>query len=106
MAIQTSKFLALGGFDAAHFPVEGNDVDLCLRAWSKGLKTLYDPHFSLYHLESKSRGFSRDGERLKVAEAAGRLLWRRWGERFRRDPFFNPRFDREARPFTRLRPWP
>lgn len=106
MAIQTSKFLALGGFDAAHFPVEGNDVDLCLRAWSKGLKTLYDPHVSLYHLESKSRGFSRDGERLKVAEAAGRLLWRRWGERFRQDPFFNPRFDREARPFTRLRPWP
>ena len=106
MAIETRKFLALGGFDAAHFPVEGNDVDLCLRAWSQGLKTLYDPHVSLYHLESKSRGFSRDGERLKVAEAAGRLLWRRWGERFARDPGFNPHFDRMSRPFARLRPPP
>lgn len=106
MAIEAKKFLSLGGFDAAHFPIEGNDVDLCLRAWSEGLKVLYDPHVSLYHLESKSRGFSRDGERLNVAQAAGRRLWRRWGEQFSNDPFFNPRFDREARPFSRLRPWP
>ena len=46
------------------------------------------------------------GEKLKVAEASGRLLWRRWGEQFGADPFYNARFDREARPFTRLRPLP
>lgn len=104
LAIEASKFRALGGFDASHFPIEGNDVDLCMRAQSQGLKVLYDPHVALYHLESKTRGFSRDGEKLKVAEASGRLLWRRWGEQFGADPFYNARFDREARPFTRLRP--
>lgn len=106
LAIEAKKFKALGGFDAAHFPVEGNDVDLCMRAQSQGLKVLYDPHVALYHLESKTRGFSREGEKLKVAEASGRLLWSRWGAQFGADPFYNRRFDREARPFTRLRPLP
>ena len=106
LAIETRKFKALGGFDAAHFPVEGNDVDLCMRAQSQGLKVLYDPYVALYHLESKTRGFSREGEKLKVAEASGRLLWSRWGAQFGADPFYNRRFDREARPFTRLRPLP
>lgn len=106
LAMETKKFKALGGFDAAHFPVEGNDVDLCMRAQSQGLKVLYDPYVALYHLESKTRGFSREGEKLKVAEASGRLLWSRWGEQFGADPFYNRRFDREARPFTRLRPLP
>lgn len=104
LAMETKKFKALGGFDAAHFPVEGNDVDLCMRAQSQGLKVLYDPYVAFYHLESKTRGFSREGEKLKVAEASGRLLWSRWGEQFGVDPFYNKRFDREARPFTRLRP--
>lgn len=106
LAMETRKFQALGGFDAAHFPVEGNDVDLCMRAQSQGLTVLYDPYVALYHLESKTRGFSREGEKLRVAEASGRLLWSRWGESFGADPFYNRRFDREARPFTRLRPLP
>lgn len=106
LAMETKKFKALGGFDAAHFPVEGNDVDLCMRAQSRGLKVLYDPYVALYHLESKTRGFSREGEKLRVAEASGRLLWSRWGAQFGADPFYNRRFDREARPFSRLRPLP
>ena len=106
LAMEAKKFKALGGFDAAHFPVEGNDVDLCMRAQSQGLKVLYDPYVAFYHLESKTRGFSREGEKLKVAEASGRLLWSRWGAQFGADPFYNRRFDREARPFTRLRPLP
>ena len=106
LAMETKKFKALGGFDAARFPVEGNDVDLCMRAQSQGLKVLYDPYVALYHLESKTRGFSREGEKLKVAEASGRLLWSRWGAQFGADPFYNRHFDREARPFTRLRPLP
>lgn len=106
IALAAETFKRLGGFDAAHFPVEGNDVDLCMRAQAEGLKVLYDPYATLYHLESKTRGFSRTGEKLEVAEASGRMLWARWGERFHRDPFYNPRFDREAPPFARLRPLP
>ncbi|MBN9479306.1 MAG: glycosyltransferase family 2 protein [Bordetella sp.] len=106
LAIRAEAFRALGGFDSASFPVEGNDVDLCLRAQAEGLKVLYDPYATLYHLESKSRGFNTDAASQARAEAASRLLWSRWGERFSRDPGFNPHFDRLARPFSRLRPPP
>jgi GT2 family glycosyltransferase len=105
MAIRADLFRDLGGFDPA-FPVEGNDVELCLRARARGLTVLYTPDATLYHLESKTRGFNHDLARQAVAEAASRVIWRRWGERFSRDPGFNPHFDRTGRPFGRLRPPP
>lgn len=105
MAMRADLFRDLGGFDPG-FPVEGNDVDLCLRARARGLTVLYTPDATLYHLESKTRGFNHDRARQAVAEAASRVIWRRWGERFSRDPGFNPHFDRTGRPFARLRPPP
>lgn len=104
MALASDTFRALGGFDAANFPVECNDVDLCLRAADQGLRVLYEPAATLYHLESISRGFSRDGEKLKVAQEANAILFERWGQGRGRDPWFNSHFSREGRPFERLRP--
>lgn len=106
MAVRAEAFRRLGGFDAASFPVEGNDVDLCLRAQAEGLRVLYDPYATLYHLESRTRGFNTDPKRQARADAANAILWARWGERFGRDPGFNPHFDRTLRPFSRLRPPP
>lgn len=106
IAVRAETFRELGGFDAASFPIEGNDVDLCMRAQAQGLAVLYDPFATLYHLESKSRGFNNDAARRARAEAASRLLWNRWGTQFSCDPAFNPHFDRMSRPFSRLRPPP
>lgn len=106
IAIRAETFRELGGFDSAAFPIEGNDVDLCMRAQAQGLKVIYNPFATLYHLESKSRGFNTDPVRQARAEATSRLLWRRWGPQFSRDPGFNPHFDRLSRPFSRLRPPP
>lgn len=104
LAVRRETFQRLGGFDSAQLPVDANDVDYCLRAQAEGLRVLYCPYATLYHLESKSRGFSRHGEKRMAAEAADALMWARWGERFGDHPAYNPHFDREARPFTRLRP--
>lgn len=104
MAVRTEVFRALGGFDAASFPLEGNDADLCYRARAEGLSVIYDPYATLYHLESKSRGFSVSGEDRATSLAAQALLRERWGERFGEDAGFNPHFDRTGRPFDRLRP--
>lgn len=104
MAVEASKFRALGGFDSASFPVEGNDVDLCLRAWSSNYRVLYAPGATLYHLESVTRGYSRDGEKRKVAARANARLLSRWGQVFARDRWFNGHFSRDIRPFHRLRP--
>lgn len=106
MAIRTALFLDMGGFDAANFPLEGNDADLCYRARAMGLSVLYDPYATLYHLESKTRGFAVSGEHRAASVAAQTLLRERWGERFAEDPGFNAHFDRWSRPFERLRPPP
>jgi len=106
MAMRAEVFRHLGGFDAAQLPIEGNDVDLCFRSWANDLAVLYDPHATLYHLESKSRRFAFTGPEREASLAAAAIVRERWGERFGEDPGFNPHFDRIAAPFTRLRPPP
>ena len=110
LAIRRETFKALGGFDSARLAIEGNDVDLCLRAQAAGLAVIYNPHATIYHLESKSRGFARDGEALAVSARAGGVVWDRWAERGLGAADYNPHFDHQARPFSRLRPptigWP
>ena len=69
MAVRREVFQSLGGFDSARLAVEGNDVDLCLKAQAAGLAVLYNPHATLYHLESKSRGFARDGDARRASRA-------------------------------------
>lgn len=102
LAVRRSVFQELGGFDAAHFPIEGNDVDFCMRAAAAGLRVLYDPYATLFHLESKSRGFSHSGSKQVIAAAAAHVLWNRWGSKFGRDPGLNRHFDTRSRLFIRL----
>ena len=106
LATRADVFRQFGGFDAVAFPVEANDADYCLRVRAAGLKVIYTPGCTLYHFESKSRGYNLDPERRAQAEAAGAELRARWGEAFRLDPFYNPHFDRLSAPLTRLRPPP
>lgn len=104
MAMRRDVFERLGGFDAARFPVEGNDVDLCFKARAAGFKVLYSPYATLYHLESRSRTFHEDDRRLSAE--ASRRLWDRWGGTVCPDPHYNRHFDRRSSPFTRLRAAP
>ena len=43
LAVERAKFVAVGGFDAVHLPVEFNDIDLCLRLEELGFATLWTP---------------------------------------------------------------
>jgi GT2 family glycosyltransferase len=67
----------VGLFDEA-YPMAYEDVDLCLRAWQAGFRTLYWPAAELRHLESVTRG-TEVGERERTSQ---RVFWRRWGEFF------------------------
>ena len=106
LATSRLVFERLKGFDAVHLPVESNDTDYCFRVRAIGLKVLYDPYCTLYHYESKSRGFNIDAEKYGKAEAASSVIRARWQDAYRVDPFYNPHFDLLSPPFTRLRPPP
>jgi len=90
MAIRRSVFEELGGMDEG-FPVNFNDVDLCLRARALGYEVIYEPSAVLRHDECQTR---TPGVRWRE-----RQRWRsKWPDlRPGEDPFYSPhlRIDRE-----------
>lgn len=107
LAVRREVWERLGGLDAARFAVDGNDIDFCLRVREAGLAVLYTPDATLFHHESKSRGFgARQADSRWRGELEAARLRERWGAQLTHDPFYNPVFDRAAPPFQRLGPPP
>jgi O-antigen biosynthesis protein len=80
LAIRRQVFDELGGFDPA-FPVNYNDVDLCLRARRAGYAVVCEPAALLRHFEGQTRvALVRYRERELLAE--------RWGDELERGDFF------------------
>jgi O-antigen biosynthesis protein len=90
LVVQRQHYEAVGGMDAAQFPVAFNDVDFCLRLRERGLRNVYTPHALLFHHESATRGSDRDGKRRARFEAERARFVARWGEALREDPAYNP----------------
>jgi O-antigen biosynthesis protein len=88
MAIERTKFEAVGGFDAENLPVELNDIDLCLRVAERGWSVLWTPESVLCHREFGSRDIGPDPTKTYSKE---RLYFReRWQHIIRDDPHFHP----------------
>lgn len=87
LAIRREVFAELGGFDPC-FPVNYNDVDLCLRARQAGYQVILEPAAVLRHDECQSR---RPGVRLEERD----LFERRWAAWIDRGgPFYSPHLTR------------
>ena len=83
LMMRRGVFDELGGFDES-FPVNYNDVDLCLRSGQKGYKVILEADARVEHRESTSRKTGiRYGERRRFLD--------RWSREIeRRDPYLNP----------------
>jgi GT2 family glycosyltransferase len=103
MATRATLFRDLGGFDESNLGVEFNDTDYCLKVCARGLSVIYTPFATLYHFESKSRGFDKTQvqERRNLAER--NLMTARWRRYLEQDPYYNAHFERYSRPFSHLR---
>jgi GT2 family glycosyltransferase len=106
LATRRELFEKLGGFDELELKVAFNDIDYCLRVRQAGRRVVYAPHAVLYHFESKSRGRELTAAQQARHRTEALAFRARWGEAVAADPFFNPHFERYARPFDRLRPPP
>lgn len=87
LAIRKEVFAELGGFDES-FPVNYNDVDLCLRARRAGYDIVVEPAALLRHYECQSR---QAGVRLEERYLFEQR-WAAWLERG--DPFYSPHLRR------------
>ncbi|NEZ63172.1 glycosyltransferase [Leptolyngbyaceae cyanobacterium CCMR0082] len=98
MMIRRSVFNDLQGFDES-FPLNYNDVDLCLRVHQAGYRNVFTPYAELIHYESISRGSGlKPGEleRLHAKFAnSGYMV---------DDPYYNPNLS-VKKPFFQLA-WP
>ena len=88
MAIDKAKFSSVGGFDSAAFPVELNDVDLCLRLNAAGWKTVCLTKPVLIHHESATRGRTLHQDARYAHERD--QFRERWLSHIRDDPYFHP----------------
>ncbi|MFZ0249783.1 MAG: glycosyltransferase family 2 protein [Acidimicrobiales bacterium] len=93
-ATRRDVFELLEGFDEG-LGVDLNDVDYCLRAATKGLRTMYEPAAELIHHESPSRGTAGGGDDVL------RFLERWKGYIAEGDRYLNPHLTR-ADPSCRL----
>lgn len=78
MFIRKKDFESVGGFDESY--VNGwEDMDLCFKIASMGLKILYTGEAAIYHLESQSDG------RLNFAKENEKLFNGKWGNQIKCD---------------------
>jgi GT2 family glycosyltransferase len=87
LAVERTKFEAVGGFDEENLPVDLNDIDLCLRLVEKGWRTIYAAGAELMHHESASRGRKPGSSRYRKHKA---YFAARWRTARRADPHFHP----------------
>jgi GT2 family glycosyltransferase len=88
LGISRFVFNLVGGFDAANFPVDLNDVDLCLRADAAGYRCIWTPDVVLYHFQSATRGVPFRPS--KVYQRERECFRERWFNVIRDDPHFHP----------------
>ncbi len=110
LALRRAVFLAVGGLDAENLRVAFNDIDLCLRIRETGLRNLWTPFATLFHLESASRGSDSRPDQVARFAAETRYMRDRWGPLLDADPFYNANLSRTelfkpALPPRRVKPW-
>ena len=99
MMVKRAKFLAVGGFDET-LSVSFNDVDLCLRLYNAGFRSVYLPYVRLYHFESKSRGGDDTPAKIRRAMEEIAFVRQRWPGPSLRDPFYSPNLTVDAEDFS------
>jgi GT2 family glycosyltransferase len=97
--IKKNKYDSVDGFDE-NLAIEYNDVDFCLKLYSKGLYNVFLPDVKLIHYESLTRGHpssSRAGNERHLKEAD--YFTSKWKELIADDPFYNINLSRQYTEF-------
>jgi GT2 family glycosyltransferase len=98
MVLRRSVWDELDGMDP-RFPVNYNDVDICLRAGQRGYRILLEAKAVLTHEESRTRI-------PQVRPEESELFYDRWQHLINApDKFFNPQFGHDVDSIELPSPW-
>lgn len=84
LLLRKNDFLSLGGFDNLYYPAYWEDIDLCYRAWKKGMYSYCQPASVMYHVHSASTEQDKNFQpkRTKIIDRNRWLfVWRNIAER-------------------------
>jgi|FEC22Drversion2_1045045.scaffolds.fasta_scaffold00324_23 O-antigen biosynthesis protein len=95
MLVSRACLQDVGKFDEQHFAVAYNDVDFCLRAAARGLRTVWTPFATLIHHESASRGSDETPANRERFDKEKQMLRTRHQTQSFNDPYFSPWFTRD-----------
>jgi GT2 family glycosyltransferase len=89
LMVRRSVFDQVGGLNE-ELSVAFNDVDFCLKVQEAGYRNVYLPHVTLYHFESKSRGYEKTAEQIRRFQSEIEIMERRWNCSRAADPCYSP----------------
>jgi O-antigen biosynthesis protein len=99
LMVRSNAFDQVGGFDES-FAVAYNDVDLCWRLGQQGHAVVVTPEPEILHLESRSRGRDRKGDKRKRLYKESARLRERYPQHFVvGDPLHHPLLNTMSRQF-------
>ena len=81
-------FLEVGGFEE-DLAVAFNDVDFCFKLLDMGYRNIYLPHVTLYHHESKSRGYEDTPKKQERFSHEVLYMTKKWNSVIEHDPCYN-----------------
>ncbi len=88
LMISKKKFSSVGGFDEK-LTVALNDVDLNLKLLDSGYYNVCLSNVSMYHYESKSRGYEASSDKHKRFLSEQEYMKKKWGKLLDRDKYFS-----------------
>jgi GT2 family glycosyltransferase/uncharacterized coiled-coil protein SlyX len=89
LAVSRRNYELAGGFDE-QLRVAFNDTSLCLALHSAGKRNIYVADALIVHHESKSRGYDDTPEKRALLLSEAMLVWQRFPQLLREDPFYSP----------------
>jgi len=100
LVVRKAVFDAVGGLDEVELKVAFNDIDFCMRVSQAGYANVFTPYAELYHLESQSRGYEDNPEKIARFNREIRNMRRKWGSGLDNDPFYSPNLSRKGPPYA------
>jgi GT2 family glycosyltransferase len=64
MAVDREKFLELGGFNFLFYPAYCEETELCLKAWRRGWRCIFEPQSLVYHYDGGS--FNKNTKKASI----------------------------------------
>jgi len=100
LVVRKAVFDEVGGLDEVELKVAFNDIDFCMRVSQAGYANVFTPYAELYHLESQSRGYEDNPEKIARFNREIRNMRRKWGSALDKDPFYSPNLSRKGPPYA------